>query len=59
VVGNPLTVNAGFNIWTTGDAKGVLSAFGYSQDLALTVLEGAISLTTLSVAATALIALSF
>jgi len=46
-------------VFSNIDAKATTLAFGYSQDMTYTVLESAISLATMSVAAATLITLSF
>lgn len=61
-IGQPVTFTAGFVNWKSNTNKSTetAAAFGYTDTaLTYTIIEGAVSLATMSVAAAALITLSF
>jgi hypothetical protein len=61
-IGQPVTFTAGFVNWNSNAVKSTetAAAFGYTATpLTYTIIEGAVSLATMSVAAAALITLSF
>lgn len=58
-VGMPVTFSAGFYNWANNSNSALPTASGVSTSMSYTVIEGALSLATMTVAAAALMTLSF